>query len=135
VPVPDEMSDQDTAQVIVNPITAWVLTMVEHRMQPSEWLTQTAAGSAVGRLVLQLQQSEGFRTINIVRRRAQVEEIGNLGSADRRAPLTLLHTRKDRPSLWGWGGVPLCIVAGQCAASIISAAAPRLASHVTVTPT
>ena len=41
----------------------------------TEWLTQTAAGSTVGRLVLQLARSEGFRTISLVRRRAQVAEI------------------------------------------------------------
>jgi NADPH:quinone reductase-like Zn-dependent oxidoreductase len=79
VPVPDKATDEDAAQAIVNPVTAWVLTMVEHRLQPGEWLTQTAAGSTVGRLVLQLARSEGFRTINLVRRRAQVEEIVSLG--------------------------------------------------------
>jgi NADPH:quinone reductase-like Zn-dependent oxidoreductase len=91
------MSDQDTAPVIANPITAWVLTMVEHRMQPSEWLTQTAAGSAVGRLVLQLEQSDGFRTINIVRRRAQVEEIGNLGGQPTGAPNSALPSASYTP--------------------------------------
>src|SRR5271156_5989544 len=79
VPVPDEGSDEDAAQALVNPVTAWVLTMVEHRMRRGEWLTQTAAGSAVGRLILQIARAEGFRTINIVYRRAQVAEIGKLG--------------------------------------------------------
>jgi NADPH2:quinone reductase len=79
VPVPDGVSDEDAAQAIVNPVTAWVLTMIEHRLQPGEWMTQTAAGSTVGRLVLQLAHSEGFKTINIVRRRAQVPEIAELG--------------------------------------------------------
>ncbi|HEY4050963.1 MAG TPA: zinc-dependent alcohol dehydrogenase family protein [Acidobacteriaceae bacterium] len=79
VPVPDGVSDEDAAQAIVNPVTAWVLTMIEHRLQPGEWMTQTAAGSTVGRLVLQLARSEGFKTINIVRRRAQVPEIAELG--------------------------------------------------------
>jgi len=69
VPVPDGASDEDAAQAIVNPVTAWVLTMVEHRLQPGDGLTQTAAGSTVGRLVLQLARSEGFRTVTIVRRR------------------------------------------------------------------
>lgn len=76
VPVPDE---EDAAQALVNPVTAWVLTMVEHRMQRGEWLTQTAGGSTVGRLILQLARSEGFRTINIVYRRPQVLEIAKLG--------------------------------------------------------
>ena len=79
VPVPNGVSDEDAAQAIVNPVTAWVLTMVEHRLKPGDWLAQTAAGSTVGRLVLQLARSEKFRTINIVRRRAQLPEIAELG--------------------------------------------------------
>jgi NADPH:quinone reductase-like Zn-dependent oxidoreductase len=79
VPVPDEVSDEVAAQALVNPVTAWVLTMVEHRIQRGEWLAQTAAGSTVGRLILQLARSEGFRTINIVYRRAQEAEITDLG--------------------------------------------------------
>jgi NADPH:quinone reductase-like Zn-dependent oxidoreductase len=79
VAVPDAVSDEDAAQALVNPVTAWVLTMIEHRMQRGEWLTQTAASSTVGRLILQLARAEGFRTINIVYRRAQVAEIRQLG--------------------------------------------------------
>ncbi|MEI9999416.1 MAG: zinc-dependent alcohol dehydrogenase family protein [Verrucomicrobiota bacterium] len=79
VPVPDGVSDEAAAQAIVNPVTAWVLTLVEHKLQPGDWLAQTAAGSTVGRLVLQLARAEGFRTISIVRRRAQVPDIAALG--------------------------------------------------------
>jgi NADPH:quinone reductase-like Zn-dependent oxidoreductase len=79
VAVPVGVTDEDAAQAIVNPVTAWVMTMVEHRMQPGEWLAQTAAGSTVGRLVLQIARSEGFRTLNIVRRPEQVNEIKALG--------------------------------------------------------
>ena len=79
VPVPDAVSDQDAAQAMINPVTALVLTMVEHRLRPGDWLAQTAAGSTVGRLVLQLARSEGFRTLNLVRRSAQVAEIEKLG--------------------------------------------------------
>jgi len=106
VPVPDEMSDLDTAQVIVNPITAWVLTMVEHRMRPGEWLTKTAAGigrrtsdSAVGAVGgLSYHQ---HRTPPRPGRRDWQSGRPADRRAERRAPLTLLHTRKDRPSLWG----------------------------------
>jgi len=43
------------------------MTMVEHDLKPGDWLAQTAAGSTVGQLVLQLARSERFRTVNIVR--------------------------------------------------------------------
>jgi len=38
---------------------------VEHDLKPGDWLAQTAAGSTVGQLVLQLARSERFRTLNI----------------------------------------------------------------------
>jgi NADPH2:quinone reductase len=78
--VPDEVSDEDAAQALINPVTAWAMTMAEHQMESGDWIVQTAAGSTVGRLVLQLARSEGFKTINIVRRRAQVPEIRALGA-------------------------------------------------------
>src|SRR2546425_7849624 len=55
------------------------MTMVEHDLKPGDWLVQTAAGSTVGQLVLQLARSERFRTVNIVRRRAQAPDIKALG--------------------------------------------------------
>jgi NADPH:quinone reductase-like Zn-dependent oxidoreductase len=79
IPVPSELSDEDAAQALVNPVTAWVMTMVEHDLKLGDWLVQTAAGSTVGQLVLQLARLEGFRTVNIVRRRAQVPDIKALG--------------------------------------------------------
>lgn len=79
VVIPDAVSDEAAAQVIVNPVTAWMLTKVEHGLKAGQWLTQTAAGSTVGRLVLQLAKAEGFHTINLVRRREQKPEIEALG--------------------------------------------------------
>jgi NADPH:quinone reductase-like Zn-dependent oxidoreductase len=75
IPVPGDLSDEDAAQALVNPVAAWVMTMVEHDLKPGDWLVQTAAGSTVGQLVLQLARLERFRTVNIVRRRAQVPDI------------------------------------------------------------
>jgi len=93
IPVPDAVSDQDAAQALINPVTALVMTLVEHCLRPGEWLAQTAAGSAVGRLVLQLARSEGFRTLNLVRRSAQVAEIAELGG-----DLTLCTEDADWPT-------------------------------------
>jgi NADPH:quinone reductase-like Zn-dependent oxidoreductase len=84
IPVPSELSDEDAAQALVNPVTAWVMTMVEHDLKLGDWLVQTAAGSTVGQLVLQLARLEGFRTVNIVRRRAQVPDIKALARISHR---------------------------------------------------
>ena len=80
IPVPDSISDQTAAQFVVNPLTAWIMTTEELALQPGEWLLQTAAGSTLGRVVLQIAALRGFKTINVVRRREQVEELKALGA-------------------------------------------------------
>ncbi|MFM0341575.1 zinc-dependent alcohol dehydrogenase family protein [Paraburkholderia fungorum] len=79
IPVPAAISDEDAAQALINPMTAWAMTMSEHQLGRGDWLVQSAAGSTVGRLVLQIAKAEGFRTINLVRREEQVAEIQDLG--------------------------------------------------------
>ncbi|AOR36783.1 NADPH:quinone reductase [Streptomyces fodineus] len=79
LPVPDHLSDSSACQLAVNPLTALLLVTRELDVQPGEWLLQTAAGSTVGRLVIQLSGHLGIRTINVVRRRGAVEEIEALG--------------------------------------------------------
>ena len=80
IPVPDEVSDQTAAQFVVNPLTAWIMTVEELALGPGEWLLQTAAGSTLGRVVLQIARRRGFKTINVVRRREQAEELRTLGA-------------------------------------------------------
>ncbi|GAB4818615.1 hypothetical protein N2152v2_005661 [Parachlorella kessleri] len=77
--VPEEMSDEVAAQFFMNPFTA--LALVDMIDPPKgAWLVQTAAGSAVGRLVIQVAKHKGAKTINVVRREAQVEELKQLGA-------------------------------------------------------
>jgi NADPH:quinone reductase-like Zn-dependent oxidoreductase len=80
VPVPDAISDAVAAQFVVNPVTAWVMLQEELKLQPGDWLVQTAAGSTLGRLVIQLGRLRGYRTINLVRRPEQVDELLALGA-------------------------------------------------------
>lgn len=49
-------------------------------MPKGEWLLQTAAGSTLGRQLIVLAQQRGVRTINIVRRKAQVQELLDIGA-------------------------------------------------------
>jgi NADPH:quinone reductase-like Zn-dependent oxidoreductase len=50
------------------------------KVPPGEWLLQTAAGSTLGKMVIRLGKKYGFRTVNTVRRREQVEELKKLGA-------------------------------------------------------
>jgi NADPH:quinone reductase-like Zn-dependent oxidoreductase len=78
LPVPDHVTDSAAAQLVINPLTALLLVR-ELDVRPGEWLLQTAAGSTVGKLVIQLARHHGFRTINVVRRREAAAEIKALG--------------------------------------------------------
>lgn len=80
IPTPETMSDSTAAQFVVNPLTAWIMVVEDLRLQPGEWLLQTAAGSALGKMVIQISRLKGFKTINVVRRPEQVEELKALGA-------------------------------------------------------
>src|SRR5438105_3939415 len=79
VPVPEDLPDDQVASFFVNPATALVMTRHVLRVPAGAWLLQTAAGSALGRMVIRLGRHSGFRTINVVRRRAQADELRRAG--------------------------------------------------------
>jgi NADPH:quinone reductase-like Zn-dependent oxidoreductase len=81
VPIPDNLSDSTACQATTNPLTALLLVR-EIGVRSWDWLLQTAAGSTVGKLVVQLAWHRGIRTINVVRRRNAVAEIRDLGGTD-----------------------------------------------------
>jgi NADPH:quinone reductase-like Zn-dependent oxidoreductase len=80
VPVPDDIPDEQAATFFVNPATALAMTRHVLRVAPGEWLLQSAAGGELGKMVIRLGQKYGFKTINTVRRREQVEELKKLGA-------------------------------------------------------
>jgi len=80
LPVPDAVSDETAAQFVVNPVTAWVMLEQELALRPGDWLAQTAAGSSLGRLVIQLARLRGYHTVNLVRRAEAVAELRDLGA-------------------------------------------------------
>jgi NADPH:quinone reductase-like Zn-dependent oxidoreductase len=79
IPVPADLPDEQAAAFFVNPASAVVMTRYVLRVPPGAWLVQTAAGSALGRMVIRLGKHYGFRTINVVRRREQAEELLRAG--------------------------------------------------------
>jgi NADPH:quinone reductase-like Zn-dependent oxidoreductase len=125
IPVPDDLSDSAACQLIINPLTA-LLLLREIGVQPGEWLLQTAAGSTVGKLVVQLAHHLGIRTINVVRRRAAVHEILQLGGTE-----VICTEDEDLAArvgeIVGADGVrnALDCVAGQLGADVFRALAPE----------
>jgi NADPH:quinone reductase-like Zn-dependent oxidoreductase len=79
VPMPATISDDQAAAFFVNPATTVVMIQQVLKVPVGAWVLQSAAGSALGRMVIRLAKHQGFRTINIVRRREQVEELRRAG--------------------------------------------------------
>ncbi|MDA1013390.1 MAG: zinc-dependent alcohol dehydrogenase family protein [Planctomycetota bacterium] len=95
VPLDSRIPDEQAAMFFVNPITAFVLTHRALRIPAGEWLLQTAANSAVGRMVIRLGQRTGFKTCNIVRREDQVKSLKAIGADE----VIVFDPRKDSAGL------------------------------------
>lgn len=80
IPVPDDFSDELAATFFVNPATALIMTREVLAVPKGEWLIQSAAGGELGKMVIRLGRKYGFRTLNVVRRREQLEELKKLGA-------------------------------------------------------
>ena len=79
-PVPADLPDEQVASFFVNPATA--LAMVRHvlKVPKGAWLLQSAAGSALGKMIIKLAKHDGIKTLNVVRRRDAVAELKALGA-------------------------------------------------------
>jgi NADPH:quinone reductase len=78
-PVPDDIPDEQAAAAFVNPATVLALARHVLRVGRGEWLLQSAAGSTLGRMMIKLGRHDGFKTLNVVRRREAVDELKALG--------------------------------------------------------
>jgi NADPH:quinone reductase-like Zn-dependent oxidoreductase len=79
IPLRKNISPEQGATLIVNPLTAWAL-MELARKGRHRAVTQTAAASALGRMILKLGHRLGIPVIHIVRRKEQVELLQSLGA-------------------------------------------------------
>jgi NADPH:quinone reductase-like Zn-dependent oxidoreductase len=78
LPVPESMSDEAAAQLISMPFSA--ISLLEFLdVAPGDWVVQTAANGAVGKIVAVLAKSRGINLVNLVRREAAVAELAELG--------------------------------------------------------
>jgi NADPH:quinone reductase-like Zn-dependent oxidoreductase len=108
VPLSRHIPDDQAATFFVNPATAFIMTRLILKVPPRAWLLQTAAGSALGRMVIRLGRHFGFRTINVVRRREQAEDLLQAGGDA--AIATDSESIEERvQALTGGAGVPFAL--------------------------
>lgn len=78
IPVPDEMPDEAAAQLIAMPFSA--ITLLEFlNVEAGDWVVQTAANGAVGKIMAVLAESRGIKLLNLVRRQGAAEDLAQLG--------------------------------------------------------
>jgi NADPH:quinone reductase-like Zn-dependent oxidoreductase len=77
--VPDSISDVAAAQFVINPWTVHGM-LSDLQIPKGEYVLQTAAGSALGRQLIKLAKHWDIKTINLVRRKEQKEELKALGA-------------------------------------------------------
>ncbi|MDP2732217.1 MAG: zinc-binding dehydrogenase [Hoeflea sp.] len=78
LPLPDGIGDAAGAQLLAMPFSA--LALLEFlNVKAGDWVVQTAANGAVGKIFADLARARGIRTVNLVRRAEAVAELEALG--------------------------------------------------------
>jgi trans-2-enoyl-CoA reductase len=80
VPVPAGLDARHACVLRVNPPTAWCLLHNFVELCPGDWVAQNAATSAVGRAVIEIAKSKGWKTLNVVRCEEAAEGLRKLGA-------------------------------------------------------
>src|SRR6516225_11553914 len=79
VPLSKKVEMEHAATMLVNPLTAWAL-VDEARREGHRAAVQTAAASALGRMVVRLGKKFSLPVINVVRRVEQVDLLRAMGA-------------------------------------------------------
>lgn len=75
VPVPRTEDPAIAATIFINPTTAYQMLKDFVDLQPGDWVIQNAANSAVGRAAIQLARIWGYKTLNVVRKRPDTDDL------------------------------------------------------------
>ncbi len=89
--VPDTLGDEQAAHSYVNPMTAWLMTRELARLKAGDRIAITAAGSAIGRMLVTLANAQGVKPFALVR---SAESEARLCGLD----ATILVDRPDAPA-------------------------------------
>lgn len=77
--IPDDLPEALAAMLFVNPLTAWAL-MDMARQAGTTSIIQTAAASALGRMLIRLCARAGIESINIIRRDEHISSLQDAGA-------------------------------------------------------
>jgi NADPH:quinone reductase len=80
VPVAKELSHDQAALALVNPMTSWAL-LDQARKRKARTVVQTGAAGALGRMLIRLSPRFGVELVNVVRRKDQAAMLRSMGAA------------------------------------------------------
>ncbi|KAH6916238.1 trans-2-enoyl-CoA reductase [Coprinopsis sp. MPI-PUGE-AT-0042] len=83
IPLPDvarlpeagQLTQAQGATITVNPPTAYNMLHDFVKLEKGDWVIQNGANSAVGQAVIQIAAAEGYKTINLVRSRDNIDTL------------------------------------------------------------
>lgn len=79
IPVPEGVDPEQAAMLKANPATAELMLDLAE-LAPGDWVAQSAANSAVGRLVIRFAKAKGLHTVNVVRRESLIDDLKGEGA-------------------------------------------------------
>lgn len=127
IPLRRHVDLEQAAMMLVNPLSAWALMDIARR-GGHRAVVQTAAASALGRMVVRLGRRFGLPVISVVRRAQQVETLRTLGadaehilnSGDSDFDRRLMESCRPLGATLGFDAV-----AGEMTARLLKAMPPR----------
>lgn len=79
-PAPPDADPEQLALVLINGMTAALLFDIHNALRPGRWMIQNGANSSCGRWLIALAKAAGLRSVNVVRRESQFDDLYNAGS-------------------------------------------------------
>jgi len=76
----DDAPIEQLAMATLNPLAAYFVLHTIQKLEVGEWIVQNAGSSAFGRWVIEHAKARGIRTVNVVRRAAQIAPLRKLGA-------------------------------------------------------
>jgi len=80
IPAPEDVPAEKLSMATLNPLAAHFLLTRLVTLGAGDFLVQNAANSALGRWIVTLAKERGIKTVNVVRRAAQVASLRALGA-------------------------------------------------------
>ncbi|CAD5219112.1 unnamed protein product [Bursaphelenchus okinawaensis] len=72
-----DVDEVSAASLMINPPTAYIMLKEYEHLENGDYVIQNSANSAVGRCVIQLAKAFGYKSINLVRDRPDIEDLKN----------------------------------------------------------